>query len=86
MFPVFTTDVPPQETTLHIEKHAIHNVVCTDLPPIKKKPQVYIISSSQTLLYCQHPGELTPVEALKFQMSQKDKIQIWELKETKVIG
>ena len=100
--PLVTTDVPPQQKTVHISKLAIHKVVCTDLPPIKKEPKLDLVKAASTSIpprqvyhpciinasrafFGKHPRELTPDEALKFKMYQKDKIQIGEPLENEIV-
>ena len=46
--PLVTTNVPPQQKTVHILKLAIHKVVCTDLPPIKKEPKLDLVKATST--------------------------------------
>ena len=100
--PLVTTNVPPQQMSVHMSKLAIHKVVCTGLPPIKKEPKLDLVKSTSTsippsqvyhpsiinasgALFGKHRRELTTDEALKFQMYQKDKIQIGEPLENEII-
>ena len=100
--PLVTTNVPPQPKTLQITNLAIHKVVCTDLPPIKKEAKLDLVKATSTTIpphqvyhpciinasrafFGKHPQELTPDEAVRFQMYQKDKIQIGEPLENEIV-
>ena len=74
------TDLPPikKEPKLDLVK-----ATSTSIPP-RQAYHPYIINASGAV-FGKNPQELTPDEALKFQMYQKDKIQIWEPLETEII-